>query len=197
MVETQTYSGKRVSLLKPDPMTIDIRDIACALSRINRFNGATSLPLNVAAHSLAVMRELERRKASPEVQLLGLLHDAHEAYIGDITNPVRRALKRYTPDDVISMIARDLDIAIFTGLGVKHIDLPENWTPVAQADRAVFAAEWRDLVGALCPEKITPSPLPTKTTPPDKAEEQFLAAYARLSLHCGPRHHATASDLIK
>lgn len=197
MTETQTHSGKRVSLLTPDPLTIDIRDIACALSRINRFNGATSLPLNVAAHSLAVMRELERRKASPEVLLLGLLHDAHEAYIGDITNPVRRALKRYTPDDVISMMAEDLDNAILNGLSLPHLNTFGNWQMVDVADQAVFAAEWRDLMHGPCPGSHTPSPLPTKTTLPDKAEEQFLAAYARLSLHCGPRHHATASDLIK
>lgn len=69
-----------------------ITDIVHALSLICRFGGHTSEHYSVAQHSLLVARILAALGASPEVQLAGLMHDAHEAYIGDIPTPIKIAL---------------------------------------------------------------------------------------------------------
>lgn len=92
-----TVSGIAFSLTKPDANDVRIKDIAWALSRINRFNGHTgsTTPLNVAQHSVTVMRLMRERYAGQigrPFLLCGLLHDAHEAYLGDITSPVKKAL---------------------------------------------------------------------------------------------------------
>lgn len=72
---------------------IDIKDIARSLSRIPRFGGHTTKPLSVAEHSLAVARILSEQGFSSHVQLHGLLHDAHEAFTGDLVAPFKRYLK--------------------------------------------------------------------------------------------------------
>lgn len=67
-------------------------DLALPLSRINRFNGHTSRLYSVAEHSLHVVTIMERDLTVRDSgQLLaGLLHDAHEAIIGDVTTPVKQ-----------------------------------------------------------------------------------------------------------
>ena len=85
----QTHSGLHVHLCGPTPREIRLLDIAHALSRLARFNGHTygPHPYSVAQHCVWVAEELPK-----EYALWGLLHDAHEAYIGDITTPVALAL---------------------------------------------------------------------------------------------------------
>ncbi len=85
----ETVSGRKINVLNPDPKDIDIEDIAWHLSRLPRFCGATipSIPYSVAQHSIQVMREFPI--TDPLMQLHGLLHDAAEAYIGDIPSPIK------------------------------------------------------------------------------------------------------------
>lgn len=66
--------------LKPENLTAEV--IGSTLAKINRFNGRTHAPWSVAAHSLVV-----EFLCSPETKPWAILHDAHEAFIGDITNP--------------------------------------------------------------------------------------------------------------
>lgn len=84
-----TRSGKEFDLLDPQPDMIEIQDIAHSLSRIERFNGHTigNKTVNVALHSLMVAYDVH-----PGLRMSGLLHDAHEAYIGDISTPVKKML---------------------------------------------------------------------------------------------------------
>jgi hypothetical protein len=76
----QTYTGKFVDPLNLKHEDIEIRDIAHALALINRFNGHSRIPCSVGHHSIFVC-ELVRT----EHKLQALLHDATEAYLGDIT----------------------------------------------------------------------------------------------------------------
>ena len=94
MTYIQTYSGRRIELLKPDPYTIELDDIAHHLSLINRFSGATQLGWNVAAHSLLVEALMAREGCSPAECFHGLMHDAPEFALGDTTSPVKQALRR-------------------------------------------------------------------------------------------------------
>ena len=75
-----TFTGRIVNPLDLKPKDINIRDIAHALALCNRFAGHTRLPISVAQHSVFVSRLLP-----PEQALQGLLHDASEAYLGDVT----------------------------------------------------------------------------------------------------------------
>lgn len=76
-----TYTGKRVNPLDLKHDDIDIQDIAHALALVNRFNGHTNQPINVAQHSWYVSKLCRGR----ECELQALLHDATEAYLGDMT----------------------------------------------------------------------------------------------------------------
>lgn len=88
----ETVTGKFVSPLHCTMDDIDIVDIAWALSRISRFAGhtITEVPYNVAQHSLFVCEMIEREHPDDKLlQFYGLMHDAAEAYIGDIPSPIK------------------------------------------------------------------------------------------------------------
>lgn len=87
-VETRT--GKKFTFLDPKLDDIDINDIAFALANQCRFNGHCSSFYSVAEHSVAVAMLLPK-----ELQLAGLLHDAGEAYLGDIPSPIKQFLPDY------------------------------------------------------------------------------------------------------
>lgn len=71
---------------------IDVTDIAHHLAQINRFTGACNRPYSVAEHSLLVADLAAREGHGVMVQLLCLLHDAHEAYTGDQSSPSKNAI---------------------------------------------------------------------------------------------------------
>lgn len=84
----KTFSG-RVDPLNPDPEEIVIEDIAHALSRQCRYNGHCNGFLSVARHSIWVSDLLFNDGHDPRTQLSGLLHDAAEAYLGDLVRPLK------------------------------------------------------------------------------------------------------------
>ena len=89
-------SGRRLDLLDPTPMDIEVEDIAHGLAFVARWNGQTrgDFPYSVAEHSLLV-EELYGRldpKAPPKWRLAALLHDAPEYVIGDMISPVKAAV---------------------------------------------------------------------------------------------------------
>lgn len=82
----EMFSGTAVDLIQPDPETIRLDDIAHHLARIYRYTGGTEW--SVAAHSLCVAMLVPR-----EFRLEALLHDAHEAYVGDVSSPMKSAMR--------------------------------------------------------------------------------------------------------
>ena len=107
----QTISGRRVDLLDPDPADIGIDDIAWALSRIPRFNGHTRFAYSVAQHCVLGAQYLHHQPGAKTTRnaLIFLLHDAHEAYIGDITTPAAEAFC----DARLHVVKYHLDCAIW------------------------------------------------------------------------------------
>jgi len=89
-----TNTGAQFDLRWIKPDTISILDIAHALANTNRYTGHAARPISVAEHSLLVVEILEREAAEhrPEVLLAALLHDAHEAYTGDLSSPMKQLL---------------------------------------------------------------------------------------------------------
>ncbi len=89
-------SGRRLDLLDPTPLDIEIEDIAHGLAFVARWNGQTrgDFAYSVAEHSLLV-EQIHQRLApggDPRWQLAALLHDAPEYVIGDMISPVKSAL---------------------------------------------------------------------------------------------------------
>lgn len=86
----QTFTGRQFWPLDPRPEEIFIEDIAHALSMYCRFGGHCREFYPVGEHSLFVMKIVPARDA-----LHGLLHDAAEAYLGDMINPLKRVMPEY------------------------------------------------------------------------------------------------------
>ncbi len=85
-----TITNKKFYLFKPDIESVDINDIAHALSMICRFGGHTYKFYSVAQHSLIVSHICPK-----EYALEGLLHDATEAYAGDMVRPMKQCMPDY------------------------------------------------------------------------------------------------------
>lgn len=139
----QTASGKKIDLIEPDPKQITLHDIAVQLARTARYSGATLRFYSVAEHSVLVSEHLEAEGHDLETQMHGLLHDAHEAFIGDMTTPVQLALGADFKLKLAKLKIR-LDGAIATALA-PHL-LPPDVAAIHAADMAVLMAERRDLL---------------------------------------------------
>ena len=89
-------SGRRLDLLDPAAIDIEVEDIAHGLAFLARWNGQTigEFPYSVAEHSLLVEKIFRRLtpKSNPEQMLIALLHDAPEYVIGDMISPVKASV---------------------------------------------------------------------------------------------------------
>lgn len=125
-------NSKSIDLLNPDVESIVLDDIALAIARIARYNGHTKRVYSVAEHSWLIYEYLRDHGGSLEEQLIALLHDAREAYIGDLTYPFIQAMHKICPGSDVSIgflaafnsIGAAIDVAIYKSLGVEHLLLP-------------------------------------------------------------------------
>ena len=165
-----THSGRQVNLLNPQYSQIDISDIAHGLAYQCRFNGQTSRFYSIAQHSLMVASILP-----DHLKLAGLLHDAAEAYVGDVVQPLKMLLPDY------QAIENRFTQAIGQRFGVDLDHHPE----IKQADLIALATEKRDLLPR---EKCTWNllegirPLDRLTLPmtAEHAEEIFMRTFLAL-----------------
>jgi uncharacterized protein len=133
-----TITGQVVDLLQPDPAAVDIRDIAYSLARICRWNGYVKYATySVAQHSILVSESVP-----PPLALAGLLHDAAEAYLGDVDSRLKKLLPVYVELERAWALA----IGERFGLGVSLADPPPE---VLEADARSLATERRDLTRPL------------------------------------------------
>ena len=95
MSEIMTYTKKMFDPLHPDAALMDMEDITHALSLLCRANGHFRNFYSVGQHSVNCAREAKARGYSEKIQLACLLHDASEAYLSDVTRPVKAELPRY------------------------------------------------------------------------------------------------------
>jgi uncharacterized protein len=86
-----TFGSRWFDLAAPAADDITLCTVAHSLAKLCRFTGHLTAPYSVAQHSVAVSRLLKDEGHGPRVQLLGLLHDAGEAYTGDISRPMKLA----------------------------------------------------------------------------------------------------------
>lgn len=88
-------SGGYFDLAAPRPEDVSLSDIALALSRINRFTGHGRGFVSVARHSVNCYREASARGWSDDHRRLALMHDAAEAYVGDVSRPLKAMLPQF------------------------------------------------------------------------------------------------------
>lgn len=109
-----TYSGKLFSVIHPETDSIDVVDIAHALSLLCRGNGHVKHFYSVGQHCINCARLAKARGYSYEVQFACLLHDASEAYMSDVIRPLKKDLPYYQE------IEHKLLTVIFEKYGIKE-----------------------------------------------------------------------------
>ena len=85
----QPVSGRWVNPFDPDPEQLDAGDIACALGNLCRFGGHSRVFYSVAQHSVIVSRLVEDRRGDVEDVFAAFMHDASEAYLGDMPHRLK------------------------------------------------------------------------------------------------------------
>lgn len=139
-------SGRRLDLLDPTPMDIEIEDIAHGLSFVARWNGQTlgDFAYSVAEHSLLVETLFTRMnpKAPVKWQLAALLHDAPEYVIGDMISPVKAAVG---PD--YEALDKRLAAAIHIRFGLPHAVPQTIKKQIKKADRISAWMEATQIAG--------------------------------------------------
>lgn len=118
----QTFSGQKFNLLEPDPNSINLEDIAHALSLQCRFTGHCNFHYSIAFHSVLVSYLCDSQDAK-----YGLFHDASEAYISDISSPLKKtsALEGYrkVEGNIQNTIYRKFGLNKTEPLSVKKADI--------------------------------------------------------------------------
>lgn len=140
--------GRSIDYLDPLPADIDFDFICNRLATIRRFTGHPRA-LMVDAHSWLVAEAVRRDGYPAAVQLMALLHDAHEAFTGDLTPAFRRALYQLAGRDVVTAIQHRFDVAIFTRAGIpsKVFGSAEMELIVRSYDLRSRANELRERMG--------------------------------------------------
>jgi hypothetical protein len=161
----RVFSGRDVDLIEPAPSTITLSDIAYHLSKIERYNGACKFSMTVGLHSLMVAEILP-----VEFKPYGLLHDASEAYLGDVVGPLKDLLPGYKE------VEANLMQVILLKYGLKY-PLPPA---VKHADKSLLAAEmiqangWRDLASEI---DVVPAPIVLYNLPQYIVYERLLGQF--------------------
>lgn len=181
----QTYSGLRFYVMDPRPEDVVIEDIAHALAQQCRYNGHCRCFYSVAQHSVLVSMEVERRRRLTDDSsrscgnwleaVWGLLHDASEAYLGDMVRPLKRSMPEYRAAE------QRVQLAVMQRMGKLLEHEPIEPSVVKLADTILLSTERRDLMqhqldwnqDELCeprPERIEP-------LGPEAAEQFFLGRF--------------------
>ena len=184
-------SGRRLNLLDPSPLDIEIEDIAVGLARVARWNGQTSgaWALSVAQHSLLVESLLDRFRADVPAawRLLALLHDGPEYVIGDLITPFKSALG----GDYV-LIEQRLMTAVRQRFGLAKLPKAADLL-VKRADRAAAYIEAIQVAGfpkdeahrLFDPKGTLPdlgiADLLLEPCPPTEAEAAFLQRFQQVS----------------
>lgn len=167
----QTVSGHYIDLTKPEEGYYSVWDIAHSLSQLCRFNGHVRRFYSVAQHSVLVSMNVSEENA-----LDALFHDAAEAYIGDMSSPLKSLMPEYR------RLEARVENALRSKLGLR----PELHPEIKDVDLVLLATEQRDMMPRLTEAwKLTAgvAPLEEKIVPmgPWEAFRLFMARYNQLT----------------
>lgn len=189
-----TYTGKTVNLADFQPEDVDIVDIAHALSNLCRYNGHSNRFYSVAEHCARLSRYCHNQNVeSPYHRSLAraaLLHDAAEAYIGDIVYHFKPMLPQFVE------LEKKIEAVIFTKLGLNE-DFVVAKKELHELDRAISYDEMYQLYGRVDPwfieNKVGPLGAGIMVGPndrmgwtPEQAKDQFLICCEFFGLYQRP-----------
>lgn len=126
----ETRSGRHVDILDPDPNEINIEDIAHALANTNRFGGHLYAPYSVAEHCVRMSYIVP-----PHLALEALIHDAQEAYLGDMPSPFKKVMPEF------QALEDRMEAAVRAALGLPGDAHPEE---IKFFDNQMLMTEARD-----------------------------------------------------
>ena len=182
MAEIMTCSKKMFDPLHPNVDLIDLDDIAHALSMLCRANGHFRSFYSVGQHSINCALEAKARGYSERIQLACLLHDASEAYLSDVTRPVKAELPKY----------KEIEAPLQEAIWNKWLDEPltsQELVQVFQIDDAILAHEFLNLMDAKIVE-----PTPDISSVPEfsftgfeSCQKRFLRLFRQLTT--GEKEH--------
>ena len=187
-------SGRRLDILSPSPLDIEIEDIAHGLARVTRWNGQTkgTYGLSVAQHSLLVEEILSGNapQLAQKWRLAGLIHDAPEYVIGDMITPFKAAL-----GPLYRQIEARLQEAVHIRFGLPAELPPGIIHSIKRADRMASFIEATQIAGFADAEakklfskpRGTPADYKIIPLPPEKAAKAFLRRFDLLFGHKGYR----------
>lgn len=193
-------SGRRLDLLDPSPLDVEIEDIALGLSRVARWNGQTvgEWAFSVAQHCVLVEDIARRLRPGLAAQwrLAALLHDAPEYVLGDLITPFKAAVG----SDYKALESRLLS-AVFVRFGLPGALPREPAALVKRADQASAYLEATRLAGFGEREaaRLFGKPrgiermanaLPLEPHPPERARRAFLGRFHALAPREAPRRRA-------
>ena len=169
-----TRSGRKFDLANPNADMIDPADIAHSLSMQCRFNGHTNRYYSVAQHCYLVADLVPAQD-----QLAALLHDATEAYVGDMVRPLKEGMRDFAnshgDECLYDLTERRVWIAI-----CQRFDLaPELPASVKHADLVALATEKRDLM----PAHPEPWPCLADIEPHPAYIDPWQPSYAAIHYH--------------
>lgn len=204
----ETVSGKKINVTSPNASDIALDDIAWALSRIPRFAGhtITEVVYNVAQHSVYVSELVEELMTSkedfildddvwtavldisdkPQLFIKALMHDAHEAYTGDIPSPIKKIPELY---ETFKIIEARLDHAILSSFQLQELTDDERMV-IKYCDKLAQAIEGYQFMPSRGSSWNLPKPtlkrlqaFPKPKKPLDSFEE-FVLRFEHLSDIC-------------
>jgi hypothetical protein len=181
----QTFTGRQFHPLDPRPGDIDAADIAHALSLICRYGGHVHRFYSVAEHCV-----LMSEAVPPEDALWALLHDATEAYVGDMVRPLKRSMPDYRRAEDRVMVA------VAAHFGLNSATMP---AAVKDADNRILLTE-RD---ALMPntryswsqDGLEPLPVKVEGWHPQWAEVRYSDRLAELTATTPEQSTTTAAPV--
>lgn len=183
-------SGRRLDILDPCPLDIEIEDIALGLSRVARWNGQTvgDHGFSVAQHAVLVVEVMRRQRPdlAEDALLAGLLHDAPEYVTSDLITPFKRAIGA-----VYVGIEEKVMQAIHLAFGLPPV-LPEEWSrSIKRADSTAAFLEAVQLAGfnvaearAILGYRGRAPSISLLPWPAEHARRQFLDEYKNLRQAC-------------
>lgn len=165
-----TYTGRKFYALDPQPEDISILDIAHGLAMTCRYAGQIGKFYSVAEHSVLVATN-----CPVDDRLAGLLHDAAEAYIGDVPSPFKSDISNYRSieNKILKVIFDKYNVKSLSS-SIKHVD---EYALHTEAAILIPECPWLD------PKKVRPYKLACLS--PNQAEELFLNVFN--SLYAGVR----------
>jgi len=182
-------SGRRLDLIDPSALDVEIADIAHGLARVARWNGQTKGPeiFSVAQHSLLVEAIFAKTDPAADraAKLGALLHDAPEYVIGDMISPFKAAIGGEYKE-----VERRLLAAILLRFGLKASFAPDLAKAIKAADRDSAFFEATELAGFAPAEarkffgkpRVALSDFAAYLEPwrPEQAQARFLARFSEL-----------------